>query len=263
MEARPGFAARKASGKGIVSACIEDHDIHGVLCHIHLGEHDTCIHCLVVHLGLAFDVRVNWDQVVLAVHLHAVAGVEEQAHSAFLDAFAEGLDGLLHLGLIQVGSFGHGEPEVAQGLRHGLCVIRGILERRRDIRAVPDHERNFALFAGNRRGLSLDLHAALESKGCGSAQDKNKRRDQYEYLFHRALLTFRSLFSRHPQRTPRLSEGRVFFVFLGNLDSPGLYADVLYFCLYFEHAAARRGAELTEGRVSSKLTTIRSPTVNL
>ena len=69
------------------------------------------------------------QQVVLAVGLHAVAGVEQQPDAALgLERAAELTDRILHAGLVGVGLEDHLEARAAQRVGHVARVVGRIVE---------------------------------------------------------------------------------------------------------------------------------------
>ena len=86
----------EAALEGVVVAGVEDDDVHPVLCVCHTVEHPAQLDGLIAQVALAFRVRINRNQEVLSIHLHAVPGVEEQSNSACTKLLADRTDGALH-----------------------------------------------------------------------------------------------------------------------------------------------------------------------
>ena len=96
-----------------------------------------------VDLGLVFDLRVDRHEIVLAIHLQAVAGIEEQRDVGLLGGPAELDQRLDQRAAVEVGAADHLEAERLEALRHVVGVVARIGELRREfIGRVADDQRN-------------------------------------------------------------------------------------------------------------------------
>ena len=136
---RPGRADFRR--EGIVAAGIEEHQLHLGIRH-GLLEREVDIDRraeLDVHLG--FQVGVDRQQIIGAVHRDAVAGIKEQRHIGAFALLAE-LEQLRRHGVAaEVGALDHVEADVSQHPRHRPGVDRRV-RKLRDVLVggVADHE---------------------------------------------------------------------------------------------------------------------------
>jgi hypothetical protein len=68
------------------------------------------------------------DQIILIIHLDAVAGIEEEHHVSIADAPDKPIDGSLHVGQVCVQNNFSRKPRRFQSLVHGTRVIRWIAQ---------------------------------------------------------------------------------------------------------------------------------------
>ncbi|CTQ47731.1 hypothetical protein LAL4801_06200 [Roseibium aggregatum] len=90
-------------------------------------------------MGAEFS--VDRDEIILAVHLDAMAGIEEQGKVCVVELLDELAHGLAHVPQAQVETCDDIESEVRQLVRHALGIIVGVLQLR-DIRVagIPNYE---------------------------------------------------------------------------------------------------------------------------
>ena len=77
-------AGAEAAGKGVVAAGVQNHEVDTVSGALHLGEQFVGIDTAIRDFVLALDIGVHRKKKVLALHLHAVAGVVEKPGAATL-----------------------------------------------------------------------------------------------------------------------------------------------------------------------------------
>ena len=103
----------------------------------------------------AFELGIDRHEVVLAVNLQAVAGIEEQREVGAVELAAELADRVVHGAPIEIAAFHHIEAKPAQRRRHVARVIGRIGQAAGDaVVAVADDERDLAgecARAGDRR----------------------------------------------------------------------------------------------------------------
>lgn len=98
------------------------------------------------------DFGVDWQQIVLAAHLHAVTGVEEQRLGAGLHLVAEVGQRAQHFLVAHVGANGDIEAVLRQFGGDVVGVVDRILQRAGTrVGRVADDQRDTALFAGYAR----------------------------------------------------------------------------------------------------------------
>jgi hypothetical protein len=119
--------AAGGAGERVVAAGVEHHDVEPVAGRRHLVDHFGGGHRGAPELVAAADLRADRHDVVLAVHLHAVAGIEEQADPALgLERLAERARRLAHGALVGIGAQDHLEAGRAQRRRHVARVVERI-----------------------------------------------------------------------------------------------------------------------------------------
>ncbi len=134
-----------AARERIVAAGIEHHDVQAVARIAHLLDHPVRADGLDFHVAFALYARRRRDQVVAAVELHAVAGVEEEADGIgprLLEARAEFLDGAFHRDLVGVAARDDLESKTGQRLAHQPGIVRRVGQRSALIGAVADDQRD-------------------------------------------------------------------------------------------------------------------------
>ncbi len=161
----PGGAA-EAARIGVVAASIQDHQVQPVARPAHPVQDPPRVDRLVTYVGLVADLRADGHQVVLAVDLHAVTGVVEQAHRASTaETAGEFSHRLFHLPLAFVEQPGHGEAEPLEGGGHVTRVVHGVAQLAPGVRGVADDQgdttrcADFVPFSA--------LQRPLAGRGCG------------------------------------------------------------------------------------------------
>ena len=95
-------------------------------------QRPQCVHEIVKpdglqrNVGFAFRIDVDRHEIILAVDLQPVAGIEYQRHrvgSAASDLGGEFADRLAHVVLRQIGSRGYVEAGTGEQFRHSLGVV--------------------------------------------------------------------------------------------------------------------------------------------
>ena len=154
-------AARRTLREGIVAAGIEQHDLlrRGPSRGKDLIELDRAERGLV----RALDLHVGRRDHVLAVDLHAVAGVVDERHFGVLRLALEGLERIEEVGAIEVVMLGDLEAVIAELRGDRLGIGDGIGEARKMlIFADADDERHaLGIGRGRQRGREH------EEEGCG------------------------------------------------------------------------------------------------
>ena len=140
-------------------AGVEDDDVHPVLCVCHTVEHPAQLDGLIAQVALAFRVRINRNQEVLSIHLHAVPRVVEKADSPLVaQGFPKLADRLIHCPLIGIRQGGHRETKRLQAAGHGFRVIDRISKwRGLGVGGVADHQCMAVFCAGGPNTLDTAL----------------------------------------------------------------------------------------------------------
>ncbi|MHC2686353.1 hypothetical protein ACVJDU_007917 [Bradyrhizobium diazoefficiens] len=181
---RPGRA--DLCGEGIVAAGIEEHQLHLGIRHGLLQRQIDVDGSAQLDVHLGFEVGVDRQQVIGAVHSDAVAGIKEKRHIGAFALLAE-LEQLRRHGVAaEVAALDHVEADIAQHPCHRPGVDRGVWKLW-DILVggVADHEGN--ALVGERRVTAEDEgcegHCRDQETHGLSPEIKNHRRPQCD-LFH-------------------------------------------------------------------------------
>jgi hypothetical protein len=168
-----GRVPARRSGTPARTGCgVEDHQVERVLRAVHLAQHEVGVDRLVLDLVLALDVGIDRDEVVAAAHLHAVAGVVEEADAAGGELVAEGADGAAHPRLAGILEHRHLEARLGERLRDGARIAYGVAQRRALVGGVADDERHAALAGGRRLDRRDQQRAVLRGRSRGHARQE-------------------------------------------------------------------------------------------
>jgi len=112
------------------------------------------------NIGFALRVDIDRHQVILAVDLQPVAGIEYQCdriRTARGHLGGEIADGLAHVVLRQIGRRGDVEAGIAEQLRHSFAVVCCVGQRRhRAIGRLADDQRHAAFRERDMSGAKLE-----------------------------------------------------------------------------------------------------------
>ena len=141
IDAAGGLGGTDFGRERIVAAGVEEHQLDLGIAH-GLFEREVDIDGgaqLDIHFG--FEVGVDRQQIIGAVHRDAVAGIEEHRDVGAFRLLAEVEQLFRHLVAGEVGPFHDLEADIAQELGHRLGVDRRVRQRRHVlVGAVADHE---------------------------------------------------------------------------------------------------------------------------
>ncbi|KAH2839854.1 hypothetical protein KXW36_001628, partial [Aspergillus fumigatus] len=133
---KPAAAGDRAGAgalEGIVAAGIEHEDPRPRRQRAKRVQQIVQPHALKRNVGLALGIEVHRHQVILAVDLRAVAGIEHQRDrvgAAGADLAGEIGDRLPHLALAEIGGRGDAEAGIAEQFRHAVGVVGGVRQGR-------------------------------------------------------------------------------------------------------------------------------------
>ncbi|MEY9118514.1 hypothetical protein ABIE86_007246 [Bradyrhizobium diazoefficiens] len=153
------WPAPLSAGNGLVAAGVEHEDARPRRQRAERVEQVVQPHALERNVGFALGIEIDRHQIVLAVDLKPVAGVEHQRDgvgAAGADLAGEIRDRRAHLVLREVGRCGDGEAGIAEQLGHALGVVGGVGQlRHRAIGGLADHQRKPRFGRGLRRHHQL------------------------------------------------------------------------------------------------------------
>ena len=133
--------AAEATGKGVVAAGIENHDIETVAGGLHRPQHGVGVHALVRNFEFLANIHADGNQVILALELDPVARVIEQPDAALLAQLLLEIPQRLTHGLaVGVEPLDDLKAQFAQLRRHVAGIVGGIAQWRVAIGAVADHQ---------------------------------------------------------------------------------------------------------------------------
>ena len=169
VDDRKPVAGAAERGERIVAAGIQHEDARPRRQSAERVEHVVQPHALQRNVGLALGIEIHGNEIVLAVDLQAVAGIEHQGDrigAAGTDLAGEVRDRRPHLVLRQIGGGRDGKAGVAEQLRHALGVVGGVGQlRHRPIGGLADHQREPRFGRGIGRN-----HQLREREKTGSKQ---------------------------------------------------------------------------------------------
>ncbi len=119
---------------------------------MHLTQHQVDVYHLEIDVGLACWICADRHQIVRAAHLHAMTCVVEQCDVGALNLAAEGLNGDVETGLVEIElslTADERETEASERLGHQQSVVFRIIEACNVlICRIADHQRNAILGRG-------------------------------------------------------------------------------------------------------------------
>ena len=140
---QPPGARAKTAAQRVVAAGIENDEVHGVTGELHFAEDPAGADRLNGHVAFFLDHGGRGHQIVLAVDLKPVTGVEEQPHriaAGLGQAFTELDDGVFHGLLMGIHHQHHIEFQAAQGGVDKPGVIGRIGQGNIFVGAVADNQ---------------------------------------------------------------------------------------------------------------------------
>lgn len=93
----------KAPRIRVISASIQDNNVHAVMGRFHFGQYTPHIHTFVLYVLFFLNVSTYWYQVIIAFYLHAVPCIIKKTYATTRNTTPKGLNSFFHFYLALIG----------------------------------------------------------------------------------------------------------------------------------------------------------------